>query len=68
MDATEWYWDLERNKAVTADERGPGDRTLGPYPDRAAAENWRATVEQRNDAWDDDDAAWERSGSGDDEG
>ena len=28
---TDWYWDLERKRAVTDDERGPGDHTLGPY-------------------------------------
>lgn len=55
---TEWYWDLRRARAVPADERGPGDQTLGPYPSRAEAENWRSTVETRNDAWQDDDDEW----------
>jgi hypothetical protein len=56
---TEWYWDLNRKLAVPASERGPGDHTLGPYPSKAEAENWRATVEARNEGWDDDDEAWE---------
>ena len=53
----QWYWDLNRKRAVPASERGPGDNTLGPYPSRAEAENWRAKVEQRNEAWEDDDEA-----------
>lgn len=51
----EWYWDLISAKAVRADERGPGDRVLGPYPTREAAEHWREQVERRNDAWDEDE-------------
>jgi hypothetical protein len=31
---------------------------LGPYASRAEAENWRSTVEQRNDTWDDADEEW----------
>jgi hypothetical protein len=62
MDASEWYWDLERKVAVPAEERGPGDRTLGPYPTRGEAENWKATSEARNDAWDDADEEWESRG------
>lgn len=57
-DSTEWYWDLERQVAVPADERGPGDHMLGPYPTRGEAENWKARVEARNEAWDEDDEAW----------
>lgn len=60
--ATEWYWDLRRKRAVTADERGPGDDTLGPYPSRAAAENWKQRVDARNEAWEDADEDWERAG------
>lgn len=60
-DDTGWYWDLERNVAVPASERGPAAHLLGPYPSRAEAENWKATSEQRNEAWADDDEAWEGS-------
>lgn len=55
---TEWYWDLERERAVPAAERGPGDHMLGPYRTKGEAENWKATVESRNEAWDEDDAEW----------
>jgi hypothetical protein len=59
-DDTEWYWDLRRGRAVTAAERGPGEDVLGPYPSKAEAENWRARVEERNEAWEEDDEEWER--------
>ncbi len=62
MESTEWYWDLERKVAVRADERGPGDHTLGPYPTKGEAENWQATSEARNDTWDDADEEWESWG------
>jgi hypothetical protein len=55
----EWYWDLKRQRAVPAAERGAADHVLGPYASRAAAEHWRDRVEVRNEAWDDDDERWE---------
>ena len=55
----QWYWDLERARAVPASERGKGDNTLGPYESRAEAENWRAKVAERNDTWDEADEEWE---------
>jgi len=63
---SEWYWDLRRNQAVPASERGAGDHVLGPYPSRHDAENWRSKVEQRNEGWDDDDQAWDNAGDGND--
>lgn len=53
-----WYWDLERQVAIPASERGAADHLLGPYPSRAEAENWKAKSEQRNEGWDDADKAW----------
>jgi hypothetical protein len=55
---TEWYWDLDKNQAVPAAERGPGDHVLGPYGTKGEAENWKAKLETRNDAWDDEDDRW----------
>jgi hypothetical protein len=66
-ESTEWYWDLERQLAVPSDERGPGDQMLGPYPTKGEAENWKSTVESRNDAWDEDDDEWENRGLAADE-
>ena len=65
--STEWYWDLERKVAVPADERGPGDHMLGPYPTRGEAENWKAIVESRNETWDDADEEWNESEDRDEE-
>lgn len=56
----DWYWDLVKQRAVRADERGPGDQTLGPYPSKSAAERWREKVEERNDAWEAADEEWRR--------
>lgn len=58
MEPTEWYWDLDKRIAVPAEERGPGDHMLGPYPTKGEAENWKARVEQRNEVWDDADEEW----------
>jgi len=60
---SEWYWDLRHGRAVPADERGPDEHMLGPYRTKAEAENWRATVEARNEAWDADDEEWNAWGS-----
>jgi hypothetical protein len=54
----EWYWDLSNKVAVPARERGPSMRVLGPYPSKAAAENWRTIVEERNAIADAEDAKW----------
>lgn len=53
-----WYWDLGKQRAVRSEDRGLGSDTLGPYDTRGEAENWQATVEQRNESWDDDDDEW----------
>lgn len=55
----EWYFDLERGIAVPASERGHADHMLGPYRTRGEAENWKATVEARNEAWDEADKEWD---------
>jgi hypothetical protein len=62
MDDHAWYWCLEHNSAVQADDPCPSDRRLGPYPSREAAEHWKEKGEARNQAWDAADKAW----SGDD--
>ncbi len=64
---TEWYWDLHRNLAVPASERGSGEHILGPYPTRQDAENWKSKVEERNEGWEGDDEDWENAGEADDE-
>lgn len=61
----EWYWDLNHHRAVRADQRGPADHVLGPYATKGEAENWKARVEERNDAWEEQDQEWESWGDGD---
>ena len=41
MSDEQWYFDRRRGVAVPASERGHADDMLGPYPSKAAAENWR---------------------------
>jgi hypothetical protein len=55
---TDWYWDLDKQIAVRADNRGPADQTLGPYASKAEAESWKTTAERRNEVWDSDDEEW----------
>ena len=62
-----WYYDLRRQRAVPADERGPGDDLLGPYPTKADAENWKAKVEERNEGWETEDEEWAHRGETDPE-
>lgn len=59
MEDQQWYWCLEHNVAVQADDPCPPERRLGPYPTREAAENWKQTVEARNAKWDAQDKEWE---------
>jgi hypothetical protein len=59
-DDSEWYWDLDRQRAVPARERGPATRVLGPYASRHEAEHWRSLVEARNESWDEQDDDWNR--------
>ena len=58
----QWYFDVRRGVAVPASERGHAEDLLGPYPSKTAAENWRQTVANRNDAWDAEDERWEHLG------
>lgn len=60
---SDWYWDLDKKVAVHATERGPADHTLGPYPTKAEAENWKATADKRNDVWDEADEEWRDANS-----
>lgn len=54
-----WGWDLHAGRAVKWEQRGPGQDMLGPYPSRAAAEQWQQVAADRNEAWDDTDERWE---------
>ncbi|MGD7788240.1 hypothetical protein ACQCX2_07935 [Propionibacteriaceae bacterium Y1700] len=53
MASGEFYYCLE-HKTVEPYEGCKSDSRLGPYPDRASAEAALATVEERNEKWDND--------------
>lgn len=59
----DFYWCLTHHKVERLEERCAGDRVLGPYDSREAAEEALAKVGERNKDWDAEDRAWE----GDDE-
>ena len=66
-----WWWSLKDQRAVTGAERGKDEDVLGPYPSKEAAENWKETSAQRDQAWKAEDERWEgddRGATGDDPG
>ena len=56
MEHEQWFWCFTHQKAEPEGEQCRADDRLGPYASRAEAEDWRAKVEARNDAWDEDEA------------
>jgi hypothetical protein len=50
----DWYYCFKHGKVEKLDDCHQMDR-MGPYPTKEAAENWRQRVDQRNEAWVDDD-------------
>jgi hypothetical protein len=60
MMSKQWYWCLRHERT----EQGPGcppEQRMGPYPSQEAARNWQQKADERNRAWDDEDARWEGS-------
>jgi hypothetical protein len=54
-----FYWCLTHNRVEAADDRDDLENSLGPYPTEAAATNWKATLESRNEAWQEEDDRWD---------
>jgi hypothetical protein len=53
----EWYYCFKHKKVETLQDCTLMDR-MGPYPAKEDAENWRERLDERNEAWqqeDDDD-------------
>lgn len=48
-----WYYNLKTRQVEHGDGARAEDR-LGPYPTKEAAQNAMQTVQQRNEAWDND--------------
>ena len=57
--AERWYWCQRHERAEPAGQACRALDRLGPYPSREAAENWRETAAARNEAWEDQDEAWD---------
>ena len=51
----EWYWCLTHSRPELAAERDDPDNALGPYATEAAARDWEALRDQREQAWKDDE-------------
>lgn len=58
----EWYFCLRHQTVEREGEGCANDHRMGPYPSREAAENWKETVDARNEEWDAEDRAWEGDG------
>jgi hypothetical protein len=58
-EAMRWYWCLRHRRVEPADEGCANDQRLGPYSSPEEAEHWKDKVEARNEAWDEEDRAWE---------
>lgn len=58
MSTTKYYWCLTHERVETGEERDDPDNSLGPYISADAARDWKATVEARNEAWEEEDERW----------
>ncbi len=50
-----FYYCLKHKTVEPDGSQCEATQRMGPYPTAEAAENWRQTVEERNEAWDDED-------------
>ncbi len=55
----QWYWCLRHQRVEAAEEACPAEYRMGPYASREEARAWREKVEQRNEAWKEQDREWE---------
>jgi hypothetical protein len=53
-----YYWCLRHNRVESGDNVCAERYRLGPYPTAAQAERALDKVNERNAAWDEDDARW----------
>lgn len=57
--AEQWYWCQRHGRAEPEGEACRALDRLGPYSSREAAENWQETAAERNEAWEEQDRAWD---------
>ena len=68
MTTEQWYWCLTHERVESAEERDRPDNAMGPYPSPEAARDWKALVEERNEAWKQADEEWEGTDEDEDDG
>ena len=54
-----WYWCFSHGRAEPEGDQCRADDRMGPYSSEEEARQWRDRVEQRNEAWDEEDRRWE---------
>jgi hypothetical protein len=54
----QYFWCTRHHRVETEADVCPAVYVLGPYPSRADAERALQTVQERNEAWDEEDARW----------
>lgn len=55
-----WWFCLEHQRPERDGARCRSAQLMGPYASEAQALAWKDRAEARNDAWDDEDEAWQR--------
>lgn len=57
-----YYWCLRHHRVETESDGCPAKDRLGPYTSAADAEHALQRVEERNEAWDAENARWSGEG------
>jgi len=55
---TTWYWCLTHGRPESGEARDDLENALGPYASEDEARRWREKVEERNEAWQEEDDRW----------
>lgn len=55
---TDFYYNLD-TKSVEEGPQSPGNELMGPYATREEAQRALANAAARNEAWDEESAAWD---------
>lgn len=58
MPSTSWYWCFRHARAEPEGEQCAAVDRLGPYPTEEEARHWRERVDERNEAWREQDRRW----------
>ncbi|GIF68253.1 hypothetical protein Ais01nite_62880 [Asanoa ishikariensis] len=55
---TEYYWCTRHHRVETQADICPAMYVLGPFGSKSDAENALQSVQERNEAWDEEDRRW----------